>query len=123
MGDQAYWRNEGDCWEPSKKDKEIENLVAKPVPVPEIDDDDVSVEGSSREDALGLILDTVLKTALSKSGVMSKMNDLHASQRCIVAEKIANAKEKLTQKLMEQLRNDDGASLATVITPDHVKKC
>lgn len=120
--EQAYWRKEGDSWNPPvNMEEKNETLVTNPLSaISAVDDDDISVESSSREGALRVILDTVLKTALSKSGVMTKMNNLPASQRCHVAEKIASAKEKLTQKLMEQLRCDDGISLASVITPKHL---
>lgn len=121
--EQAYWRREGDSWDSSKIEGKNENLVVRPSAGVNIEDDGILVESTSREEALREILDTVLKTALSKSGVMNKMKDLPASQKCIVAEKIAGAKEKLTQKLMEQLRSDDGINLAKVITPDHVRKC
>jgi hypothetical protein len=64
---------------------------------------------------------------MQKAGIMSKMMKLEASQRSIMAEKIAKAKKKLTDKLLELSgdgdANGNGGGLETVITKDHIKKC
>lgn len=86
------------------------------------DDDDVSISSSSPEDALHMILNGVLQTALQKTGVMDRMEKLPQSQQGMIAERIANAKEKLMNKLLEQSQAGDGG-LERVITKEHVLQC
>lgn len=153
----AYWRKEGEDWEPSMDaDEEERALMADDAagtsgPIEgglpagltdpgrssaaaagdQSDDDSISVTSASKEDALKVILDTVLMSAMQKSGVLGKMNQLEASQKSFMAAKIAMAKEKLSQKLMEQLNaNGSGNNTGSgggggggVITEEHVVKC
>jgi len=153
----AYWRKEGEDWEPSLgMDEEERKLMAMPrfdgaaavaaagvaggaaAAAAYQSDDDISVASTSREDALRVVLDTVLQSAMQKAGVMGKMSKLEASQRSVMAEKIARVREKLTEKLMEQLNRDDADAdaagnnggnsldndqgLEKVITKEHVAK-
>jgi hypothetical protein len=125
----AYWRKEGDQWEPnSDMDDEERDIMATPGGAADNSDDDISVSSTSKEDALRVVLDTVLQSAMQKAGIMNKMMKLEASQQSAMAEKIAQAKQKLTEKLLEQLNGNDGdnsngGGLETVITTDHIKKC
>ena len=79
-------------------------------------------------------MDTVLKSAMQKSGVMGKMSKLEASQQSFMAEKIAKAKAMLTEKLIEQLKdtvqndssdNTDGdkGGKEMIVTKEHVTRC
>jgi hypothetical protein len=120
----AFWRKEGDDWEPSNEDEDERNLFNGDYGT-EADvasDDDVSVSSSSPEDALHMILNSVLQTALKKTGVMDRMEKLPQSQQGIIAERIAKAKEKLMNKLLEQSMIGDGG-LERVITKEHVLQC
>jgi hypothetical protein len=122
----SYWRKEGDTWEPNTDmDEEERTIMTEGADAG--DDDDISVSSTSKEDALRAVLDAVLQSAMQKAGIMSKMMKLEASQRSIMAEKIAKAKKKLTDKLLELSgdgdANGNGEGLETVITKDHIKKC
>ena len=122
----SYWRKEGDTWEPNTDmDEEERKIMVEGADA--VDDDDISVSSTSKEDALRAVLDAVLQSAMQKAGIMSKMMKLEASQRSIMAEKIAKAKKKLTDKLLELSgdggANGNGGGLETVITKDHIKKC
>ncbi len=82
-----------------------------------------------------VVLDSVLQGALLKAGINKRMNQLDPSQQSFMAEKIAKAKEKFTENLMEQLNNnntdddkngnDSSAtrSLEQVVTKEHIQKC
>jgi hypothetical protein len=120
----AFWRKEGDDWEPSNEDEDERNLLSGDYGTDAnvASDDDVSVSSSSPEDALHMILNGVLQTALKKTGVMDRMEKLPQSQQGIIAERIAKAKEKLMNKLLEQSMNGDGG-LQRVITKEHVLQC
>lgn len=121
----AFWRKEGDDWEPSNEDEDEMKLFSGDYEKNEnaaSDDDDVSISSSSPEDALHMILNGVLQTALQKTGVMDRMEKLPQSQQGMIAERIANAKEKLMNKLLEQSQAGDGG-LERVITKEHVLQC
>jgi hypothetical protein len=121
----AFWRKEGDDWEPSNEDEDELKLLSgdyKPEANTASDDDDVSISSSSPEDALHMILNSVLQTALQKTGVMDRMEKLPQSQQGMIAERIAKAKEKLMNKLLEQSMVGDGG-LERVITKEHVLQC
>lgn len=121
----AFWRKEGDDWEPSNEDEDELNLLRGDYGMEAnvaSDDDDVSVSSSSPEDALRMILNNVLQTALQKTGVMDRMEKLPQSQQGMIAERIARAKEKLMNKLLEQSMIGDGG-LQRVITKEHVLQC
>jgi hypothetical protein len=114
----AYWRLEGDSWDaPIENEEDQQDCEGE-----EEDDDEISVASSSREDALNTVLDSVLKAALAKSGIMEKMKTLQPSQQCLMAEKIAQAKKKLTESLLDQLR-EEGDVEDLVVTPEHIRKC
>jgi len=128
----ACWRKEGDSWEPNTDmDEEERKIMVEGAHA--VDDDDISVSSTSKEDALRVVLDAVLQSAMQKAGIMSKMMKLEASQQSIMAGKIAKAKKKLTDKLLELSgggggdgdanSNGNGGGLETVITTDHIKKC
>jgi hypothetical protein len=148
----AYWRKEGEVWEPALDTDAEERVLMEGLPPSvsadqmnangNLSDDEISVASTSKEDALKVVLDTVLMNAMNKAGIMGKMTQLEASQQSLMAEKIAGAKEMLTQKLMEQLNNTNGNSISesgvddstpsqggnndttgNVITKEHVAKC
>lgn len=155
-----WWRKESDTWMPSSDmDEEERKLMYGPVSpsrgqnnsnsaaaASNMSDDEISVTSTSREDALKVVLNTVLQGALQKAGIGEKMNQLHPSQQSFMAEKIARAKEKLAENLMKQLNNSGAAATAPtgengagegeggesknggdveqgVITKEHVQKC
>lgn len=74
---------------------------------------------STGEEGLRSILDTVLATAMQKSGVQSKMNQMTAAQQCFMADRIVKAKERMLRKLM-QTNREQGVE---EITPEHVRMC
>ena len=130
----SFWRMEGDTWEPTSNDDgedEEDNILVGSLPNIDHDtngdiDDEISVTSTSQEDALREVLDTILKSALEKSGVMQKMNSLDRSSQSVVASKIAATKERLVTKLLEKLNSDDQNNVAKngvdkVITPDLIK--
>jgi hypothetical protein len=143
----ACWRKEGEEWEPRLDADEEERVLMGGLPAglaaanvhgnnagDASDDDSISVASASKEDALKVVLDSVLLSAMQKSGIMDKMNQLEASQQSFMAAKIAMAKEKLSQKLMEQLNDTsnsngngddslDNDNAGHVITEEHVAKC
>jgi len=125
----AYWRKEGEQWEPNiDMDEEERKIMAAPEGAVNNSDDDISVSSTSKEDALRVVLDTVLQSAMQKAGIMNKMMKLEPSQQSAMAEKIAKAKQKLTDNLLGQLNGNgdedsNGGGLETVITTDHIKKC
>lgn len=120
----AFWRKEGDQWEATNEEEEELKLMhcEEDTGVIATSDDDVSISSSSPEDALQIVLNTVLQTALQKTGIMDKMVKLPASQQGFIAERIARAKEKLKNKLLEQAQvAEDG--LERVITKENVLQC
>jgi hypothetical protein len=123
----AYWRREDDAWEPTGDLDEEERKIMSTEG--NVSDDEISVSSTSKEDALKIILDTVLQNALQKAGIVEKMKKLDAFQQRLMAEKIARAKRKLTEKLLEQVASDDGkdnenaVGFETVITKEHIAKC
>lgn len=123
----AYWRREHDDWEPSGDMDEEERKIMSTED--NVSDDEISVSSTSKEDALTIILDTVLQNALQKAGIMEKMEKLDAFQQRLMADKISRAKQKLTDKLLEQVASNDAdhenaaVGVETVITKDHIAKC
>jgi len=124
----AYWRREDDAWEPSEDIDEEERKIMSTEE--HGSDDDISVSSTSKEDALVVILDAVLQNALQKAGIVEKMKKLDAFQQRLMAEKISRAKQKLTDKLLEQLASEDDGKdnenkvgLETVITKEHIARC
>lgn len=107
-GSSAYFRREGTDWEaPQNEDENDPMMMAA---------DDLYVSAttpSSREDALRTVLDTVLARSLINMGAEKKMLGLTAAQRCVVAERIAQGKERL----LETMRGHEG-----VITGDHMRQ-
>jgi len=122
----AYWRREDDVWEPCGDMDEEERKIMS---TEHLSDDEISVSSTSKEDALTILLDTVLQNALQKAGIAEKMKKLDAFQQRVMAEKISRAKQKLTDKLLEQLASDDGndnenkVGLETVVTKEHIARC
>lgn len=121
-----WWRKEGDTWMPnSDMDEEECKLMSGPVSPERVQtnsnsagapmsDDEISVTSTSREDALKIVLNTVLQGALQKAGIGEKMNQLHPSQQSFMAEKIAKAKEKLAENLLKQLNNSGAATASNI---------
>lgn len=111
------WRVEGDSWEPSPNDDlDVEGCDEEDI------DDEISVASASQEDGLREVLDTILKSAVEKSGIMAKMQSLDRSKQSEMATKIAATKERLVEKLLEKLNNnDENDGVEKVITPDIVK--
>lgn len=70
------------------------------------------------------ILDDVLKSALEKTGMNQKMNNLTAAQQCYMADRIVKAKERLLTKLMSSQSNHskESGSAPQDITPEYVKR-
>lgn len=121
----AFWRKEGDLWEPTNEEEDELKLIQQgedETGVNSTSDDEISISSSSPEDALQLVLNTVLQTALQKTGIMDKMGKLPASQQGFIAERIARAKEKLKNKLLEQAQVVEGG-LERVITKENVLQC
>ncbi len=140
-----WWRKHGDAWMPGEDMEEEErklmtntdmNTNATSNANQTTSDDEISVTSTSREDALRVVLDSVLQGALLKAGIDKRMNQLDPSQQSFMAEKIAKAKEKLTENLMEQLNNNNNTdddkngndssatrSLEQVVTKEHIQKC
>lgn len=132
----AFWRKEGDNWEPPLNMDEDDMLLMSSATTTTItglpagiassangntsdDGDDVSVASASKDDAMKLVLDSVLQSAMQTSGILEKLNTLDPSQQRFMAEKIAFAKEKLAEKLAESLEADNGR---VVVTKEHVIK-
>mmetsp|Transcript_9289 Transcript_9289/g.10796 ORF Transcript_9289/g.10796 Transcript_9289/m.10796 type:complete len:316 (+) Transcript_9289:163-1110(+) len=129
----ACWRLEGDSWDaPMNMDDEEEQIMRKsrnPLAtaggLEERNDDDISVTSASQEDGLRSLLDTILKSALKSTGVMTKMKSMEPSQQRFMAERIAQTKERLIEKFLEKIRSNDDTNLdegvGRVITPELVK--
>jgi hypothetical protein len=87
-------------------------------------DDEISVSSSSPQDGLRAVITTILQSAMVKSGVMDKMSKLPSAQQLVMAERIAASKEKLIQKMEEQVAGDGTAMNGRIlVTPEHVRKC
>jgi hypothetical protein len=117
------WRLEGDGWEPSSNthDEIMDQSNRIDTESNENEcDDEISVASASQEDGLREVLDTILKSALEKSGVMEKMNNMERSTQSIMAAKIATTKERLVEKFMEKLNDDEDHGLDKVVTPELV---
>jgi len=79
-----------------------------------------------RSESMRSLLDTILQTALTSSGIDQKMKTLDASKQFWMANKIKKAKDVLFEKMMQECerKNSDGTSQTDVlITADAVKRC
>jgi hypothetical protein len=124
------WRIEGHSWEPPTSEStstssQHEHGHNSPTTTTEqlhqMDDDEISVTSTSQEDGLREVLDTILQSALQSSGVLQKMKSIHPSQQCVMAEKIANMKDKLLLKLLDKLKLDVDVGSDRVVTPELIK--
>lgn len=131
------WRTEGDAWQESNQESDLvrtpqEACVVMGLP-PGLaegnrsehgDGDTISVASASQEDALRTVVNTVLQTALVKSGVEIKLKTMDAGMQAQMATKIANAKEQLIEKLLKVTGEVKvGESALNVVTPEHIKIC
>ena len=122
-GDRAHWRKEGDPWEPSTEEADLneegEHRVDR-----DADADgagNVTIDCPGGEEGVRAVLDAVLQSALGKTGDRMKM--MSASQKALIAERIAKTKERLLVKLLEHAEGEGDGSAGKVITPELVRRC
>eukprot|EP00978_Attheya_sp_CCMP212_P031983 scaffold122884_cov51-Attheya_sp.AAC.2 len=107
----AYYRKEGDNWEPTD-DYEERIMEAVEADTAEAESQLVSGNGANKEESMRFILDTVLQASLASTGGHTKMQHMNPAQRLAVAEKIATAKERLLERIMQH----DGDGVITAET-------
>lgn len=110
-GSSAYYRKEGDNWEPTD-DYEERIMEAVEADTAEAESQLVSGNGATKEESLRHILDTVLQASFASTGGHTKMQQLNPAQRLVVAEQIATAKERLLERIMQH----DGDGVITAET-------
>eukprot|EP00550_Attheya_septentrionalis_P000255 CAMPEP_0198291760 /NCGR_PEP_ID=MMETSP1449-20131203/9179_1 /TAXON_ID=420275 /ORGANISM="Attheya septentrionalis, Strain CCMP2084" /LENGTH=289 /DNA_ID=CAMNT_0043990441 /DNA_START=53 /DNA_END=922 /DNA_ORIENTATION=- len=99
-GSNAYYRKEGDNWEPTD-DYEDRIMEAVEADTAEAESQLMSGNGATKEESMRFILDTVLQASLASTGGHTKMQHMNPAQRLAVAEKIATAKERLLERIMQ----------------------
>jgi len=86
-----------------------------------VDDDHSSIAKEfATQDEIGQFMNKLMQQCLKNTGMDERMKSMSASERLVVAERIAKAKEGFLDKMMKETEKMDGEK---VITAEVVQRC